>query len=218
VRPVFASLRHRDTWIMSLLYIGTFGSFIGYSAAFPTLLKVVYDRPDIALSWAFLGAGVGSIARPLGGKLSDIVGGARVTVVAFAALALGALAGLYSVQQKNLTLFFVSFMVLFVATGVGNGSTYRMISKIFKTKGELAGGSPETMLRMRREAAGALGVISSIGAIGGFIVPIAYAWSKENYGSIQPALRFYVAFFVVLLGVTWIAYVRKGSLLAKAGV
>ena len=218
VRPVFASLRHRDTWIMSLLYIGTFGSFIGYSAAFPTLLKVVYDRPDIALSWAFLGAGVGSIARPLGGKLSDIVGGARVAAVAFAALALGALAGLYSVQQKNLTLFFVSFMVLFVATGVGNGSTYRMISKIFKTKGELAGGSPETMLRMRREAAGALGVISSIGAIGGFIVPIAYAWSKENYGSIQPALRFYVAFFVVLLGVTWIAYVRKGSLLAKAGV
>ena len=66
VKPVWQSLRHSDTWIMSLLYIGTFGSFIGYSAAFPTLLKAVFDRGDIALTWAFLGAGIGSVARPLG--------------------------------------------------------------------------------------------------------------------------------------------------------
>jgi NNP family nitrate/nitrite transporter-like MFS transporter len=218
VRPVYTSLRHADTWIMSFLYIGTFGSFIGYSAAFPTLLKAVFNRPDIALGYAFLGAGVGSIARPIGGRLSDRFGGARITLIAFAMLAVGAWISLASVQQKNMPLFFASFMFLFVATGVGNGSTYRMIPKIFKVKGEDAGGSPETMLQMRREAAGALGIISSIGAFGGFAVPIAYAASKTNYGSIQPALRFYIGFFVVSLVVTYVAYVRKGSRMARAGV
>src|SRR5687767_11964702 len=106
VKPVWSSLRHADTWIMSLLYIGTFGSFIGYSAAFPTLLSSVFNRPDIALQWAFLGAGIGSISRPLGGRLSDRIGGARVTAVSFAALAAGAYLGLWSVQHRNLGVFF----------------------------------------------------------------------------------------------------------------
>jgi NNP family nitrate/nitrite transporter-like MFS transporter len=218
VKPVYTSLRHTDTWIMSFLYIGTFGSFIGYSAAFPTLLKAVFNRPDIALTYAFLGAGIGSLARPIGGRLSDRFGGARITLISFAMLVAGAWIALVSVQAKSFPLFFASFMFLFVATGVGNGSTYRMISKIFRVKGEDAGGAPETMLRMRREAAGALGIISSVGAFGGFVVPIAYAWSKTSFGSIQPALRFYVGFFVVSLVVTYVAYVRKGSRMARAGV
>lgn len=72
---------------------------------------------------------------------------------------------------------------------------------------------------MRREAAGALGVISSVGAFGGFLVPICYAWSKSESGTIQPALRFfYLVFFVVLLVVTWVRYVRRGSSLAAQGV
>ncbi len=218
VKPVFQSLRHADTWVMSFLYVGTFGSFIGYSAAFPTLLKTVFDRGDIALTWAFLGAGIGSIARPFGGWLSDRIGGARITAVSFIMLAVGAAAGLWSVQAKNMPIFFVSFMLLFVATGIGNGSTYRMISKIFRVKGEDAGGAPETMVEWRRQAAGALGVISSVGAFGGFVVPLAYAWSKSQFGSIEPALRFYVAFFVVMLAVTWFFYLRKGTRMAQAGV
>lgn len=218
VKPVWQSLRHRDTWVMSLLYIGTFGSFIGYSAAFPSLLKAVFDRGDIALAYAFLGAGIGSIARPLGGKLADRIGGARITAVSFVMLAVGAAAALWSVQIVNMPIFFVSFMLLFIATGIGNGSTYRMISKIFKVKGEDAGGSPEIMVQMRRQAAGALGIISSVGAFGGFIVPLAYAWSKSQFGNIQPALQFYVAFFILLLFVTWFFYLRKSTRMAQAGV
>ncbi len=218
VKPVFQSLRHSDTWIMSLLYIGTFGSFIGYSAAFPTLLKAVFDRGDIALAWAFLGAGIGSVARPLGGKLSDHYGGARITAVSFVMLALGAAAALWSVNAVNLPMFFIAFMFLFVATGIGNGSTYRMISKIFRVKGEDAGGSPETMVHMRRQAAGALGIISSVGAFGGFVVPLAYAWSKSQFGNIQPALQFYVGFFLVLLLVTWFFYIRKSTRMGQVGV
>ncbi|GAA4531950.1 NarK family nitrate/nitrite MFS transporter [Mycobacterium paraffinicum] len=221
VRPVWQSLRHPDTWVMSLLYIGTFGSFIGYSAAFPTLLKTVFGRGDIALTWAFLGAAIGSVIRPLGGKLADRIGGARITAVSFVMLAAGASAALWSVNAKNLPLFFASFMFLFVATGIGNGSTYRMISRIFVIKGQLAGGDPDTMAHMRRQAAGALGVISSIGAFGGFVVPLAYAWSKSHFGSIEPALRFYVGFFLALLVVTWYCYLRKGNAYnaqARAGV
>jgi len=218
VKPVLESLRHPDTWIMSLLYIGTFGSFIGYSAAFPTLLKTVFGRGDIALAWAFLGAGIGSVIRPLGGKLADRIGGARITAASFVMLAAGAAAALWSVKAVNLPVFFASFMFLFVATGIGNGSTYRMISRIFKLKGELAGGDPDTMVHMRRQAAGALGVISSIGAFGGFVVPLAYAWSKSHFGSIEPALRFYIAFFIALLGVTWYAYLRKKTRMGHLGV
>ncbi|RDH75919.1 NarK/NasA family nitrate transporter [Mycolicibacterium moriokaense] len=216
VKPVWQSLRHTDTWVMSLLYIGTFGSFIGYSAAFPTLLKTVFNRGDIALTWAFLGAGIGSVARPLGGWLSDRVGGARVTALSFVTLAVAAGVALWSVQSENLPIFFVSFMLLFVATGIGNGSTYRMIPKIFSVKGEDAGGSSDTMVAMRRQAAGAIGIISSVGAFGGFVVPLAYAWSKSQFGSIEPALRFYVAFFLVLLVVTWFCYLRKGTRMAQA--
>ncbi len=216
VKPVWQSLRHPDTWIMSLLYIGTFGSFIGYSAAFPILLKTVFGRGDIAMTWAFLGAGIGSVIRPVGGKLADRIGGARITAASFVMLAAGAAAALWSVNAKNLPVFFASFMFLFVATGVGNGSTYRMISRIFKVKGELAGGDADTMVHMRRQAAGALGVISSVGALGGFIVPLAYAWSKSQFGSIEPALRFYVAFFLGLLVVTWFCYLRNGK--ARVGV
>jgi len=218
VKPVWRSLRYLDTWVLSLLYIGTFGSFIGYSSAFPTLLVAVFDRQDIALTWAFIGAGIGSLARPLGGRLSDRIGGAQVTMASFTGLAIGAFAALWSVQHHNLGLFFVSFMFLFVATGIGNGSTYRMISRLFHLMGLQAGGAPETMLQMRREAAGALGVISSVGAFGGFLVPICYAWSKSHYGNIQPALRFYLVFFVVLLFVTWFRYARRSSLLARERV
>ncbi|GLY33193.1 nitrate/nitrite transporter [Kineosporia sp. NBRC 101731] len=218
VKPVWRSLWYTDTWVMSLLYIGTFGSFIGYSSAFPTLLVAVFDRQDIALAWAFLGAGIGSLARPAGGWLSDRIGGAQITMASFAGLAVGAGAALWAVQHRSLGLFFVSFMFLFVATGVGNGSTYRMISRIFQLKGLRAGGAPATMLQMRREAAGALGVISSVGAFGGFLVPICYAWSKSEFGNIQPALKFYLVFFIVLLFVTWFRYARRGSSPAREGV
>ncbi len=133
--PTARATRHLHTWLMALLYIGTFGSFIGYSAAFPTLLKVVFERGDIALAYGFLGALVGSLSRPLGGRLSDRLGGAVVTVGAFLLMAAAGVVAVVGVQARSLPLFFASFMVLFVATGVGNGSTYRMIPAIFTRLG-----------------------------------------------------------------------------------
>jgi len=217
---VAAAAKRGQTWIMSVLYIGTFGSFIGYSAAFPALIKApkVFDNPEFALAWGFLGALVGSVARPLGGRLADRFGGARVTAFAFALMTVGAVGALYSVQHKAFGFFIGSFMPLFVATGLGNGSTFRMIPAIFRRLALEAGGSADDVLRSKREAAGAIGISSAVGAFGGFLVPIAYAQSNKHLGSIQPALRFYVGFFVVMLAITWFSYLRKGSHMAKAGV
>ena len=211
--PTARATGHLHTWLMALLYIGTFGSFIGYSAAFPTLLKVVFERPDIALTYGFLGALVGSISRPLGGRLSDRLGGSVVTVISFLVMAGAGLVAVVGVQQRSLPIFFASFMVLFVATGVGNGSTYRMIPAIFTRLGAREGG--DSALEFKRRAAGAVGIISAVGAFGGFVIPFVYKYAREEYGSIVPALQVYVAVFVALAGLTWAVYLRRGATMAK---
>ena len=212
--PTARATRHLHTWLMALLYIGTFGSFIGYSAAFPTLLKVVFERPDIALGYGFLGALVGSLSRPLGGRLSDRMGGARVTVGAFLVMAVAGVVAVVGVQNKSLPVFFASFMVLFVATGVGNGSTYRMIPAIFTRLGARDGGEGG-VLEFKRRAAGAVGIISAVGAFGGFVIPFVYKFAKEEFGSIVPALQVYVGVFLVMAAVTWVVYLRRGATMAK---
>lgn len=213
--PTARSLTHGHTWVMAFLYIGTFGSFIGYSSAFPSLLKVAFERPDISLAWGFLGALVGSLSRPIGGKLADKRGGSIVTIWAFAAMAVAGVGAVLGVEHKNLPLFFVSFLLLFTATGIGNGSTYRMIPSIFTRLSALKGASAEVKLEFKRRAAGAVGFISAVGALGGFAIPFVYKWSNETYGNIVPALRVYVIVFLVMAAVTWIAYLRKGATMEK---
>ena len=95
-------------------------------------------------------------------------------------MALASVGALVSVQGKNLGTFFLSFIVLFVATGVGNGSTYQMIAALFAAAARIRG---DDLVTGKREAAGALGIASSVGALGGFLVPLAYAWSKAASGS-----------------------------------
>src|SRR5207253_2401220 len=119
------------------LYIGTFGSFIGFSGVFPKLIKDFFPTYSTfaigaaALSLAFLGPLVGSVSRPYGGKLADRFGGARITVASFATMAAMTLAVIATLPLKNFWLFLVLFLGLFAASGVGNGSTYRMIPVIF---------------------------------------------------------------------------------------
>lgn len=216
-KPTARSLRHGHTWLMAFLYIGTFGSFIGYSAAFPTLLTVVFERSDIALSWGFLGALVGSVSRPYGGRLADRFGGSIITIISFVAMAVAGYAAVVGVQQENLLIFFVSFMALFALTGIGNGSTYRMIPSIFNRLRDAKGdGSEESVLDFKRQSAGAVGIISSIGAFGGFAIPFVYKWSRETFeGSIVPALQICVGVFLLMAVLTWVFYLRKGAQMAN---
>jgi NNP family nitrate/nitrite transporter-like MFS transporter len=212
-----AAARRGHTWVMSFLYIGTFGSFIGYSAAFPLLIKTTF--PDVAVTrYAFLGALVGSLARPIGGRLADRLGGARVTAVSFVVMGVGVLGGVWALSLKSFPVFLATFLVLFVATGVGNGSTYRMIPSIFHAGARDAGFTEESVRTARREAAAAIGIISAVGAYGGFVVPRTYAWSSAGYGSLVPALYAYLGLYVVMLAVTWWFYLRPAARFTKVGV
>ena len=218
----------KHTWVMSWLYIGTFGSFIGYSAAFPLLLKTQF--PEVTLSLAFLGPLVGSVARPLGGLLADKIGGARVTFWNFVAMAAATVGVMYSVEAKSFAGFLTMFLLLFITTGVGNGSTFRMIPAIFRQEklrfAAGMGGAAEAvaMKAARIESAAVLGFTSAIGACGGYLIPRGFGASIKATGGPYLALEVFLAFYVTCVAITWWYYMRKSFLaqrapsLAEAGV
>ncbi|MEV0644006.1 MFS transporter [Phytomonospora sp. NPDC050363] len=213
------AFKRLHTWVMSFLYIGTFGSFIGFSAAFPLVINRAF--PDSKASYfAFLGALVGSLARPLGGRLADRLGGARVTGWSFAVMALGVCGALAGLERGSFGLFLGSFLVLFVASGAGNGSTYRMIPAIFTTRArkELSeGADPAAALtRAKRESAAAIGIASSIGAFGGFLIPRGFAVSLSETGTITTALYLFLAAYGVFAAANWWFYLRRRVLTARA--
>jgi len=199
--------RNRHTWVISFLYIGTFGSFIGYSGAFPTLLKTQFPQAPTTL--AFLGALIGALARPVGGMVADRWGGARVTIGSFALLAVGALGAVDGLRTHSFATFFCSFLVLFLGAGIGNGATYRMIPAVFR-----AGLAPAHLPSARKTAAGCIGIAGAVGAYGGFLIPRGFAMAKATYGSLVPALWVFVAAYVLMAATTWAVYARRGSALA----
>lgn len=211
-------VRRKHTWIMSYLYIGTFGSFIGYSAAFPLLIKTQF--PAITIGIAFLGPLVGSVARPLGGLLADKIGGAIVTFWNFIAMGAATIGVVYFVEIKDFTGFLAMFLILFVTTGVGNGSTFRMIPSIFREEklGKAAAfGESGRALALKAaglESAAALGFISAIGAVGGFLIPTGFGKSIGITGGPQLALAIFLAFYVTCIALTWWYYLRKSSVTA----
>jgi len=208
-----AIVKRKHTWIMSYIYIGTFGSFIGYSAAFPLLIKTQF--PSITVAIAFLGPLVGSISRPIGGLLADKVGGAIVTFWNFIAMGAATIGVLYFVGTKEFGGFLTMFLILFVTTGIGNGSTYRMIPSIFREENlQKAKGTGEACRALalnaaRIESGAALGFIGAIGACGGYFIPRGFGASIAATGGPQLALAIYLAFYVSCLGLTWWYYLRK---------
>lgn len=218
-RSYTPALTNRHTWVMAFLYIGTFGSFIGFSFAFPTLIKANF--PDLAnIGWistlgnlAFLGAFVGSFARPFGGWLSDKLGGARITLMVFGGMAVAVALIMAALELKSFPLYLAAFLILFVLTGIGNGSTYRMIPSIFsaeaaKFAAERGIEPAEAAASAKRQAGAAIGVIGAVGAFGGFVLQQALRLSNTNFGSMEPAFWAYAGAFLVMGGVTWWFYRR----------
>jgi NNP family nitrate/nitrite transporter-like MFS transporter len=204
----FATIRRRHTWIMSLLYIGTFGSFLGYAAAFPLVLKLQFPDAPVAhvgaaaVTLAFTGPLIGSLARPFGGWLSDLVGGARVTAACFLVMGVGSVGVVAAVRAESLPLFLAAFWVLFGASGAGNGSTFRMIPAIFvATSADLA--------TAKRESAATLGIAGAIGAAGGFYLPRAISDSYTATGGLTQAFSWFAAVYALCLAVTWWCYLRQ---------
>jgi MFS transporter, NNP family, nitrate/nitrite transporter len=208
--------RDPHTLVMSFLYIGTFGSFIGFSFAFGQVLQVqfadTFDTPIKAASLTFLGPLIGSLIRPFGGRLADRFGGARVTLVDFTAMALGAGVVLAASLAESLPLFIAGFITLFALSGIGNGSTYKMIPAIFTAKAARAisaGGDMDAEARNARRLSRALiGIAGSVGAFGGVFVNLALRQSFLSNGTADAAYMGFIAFYVACMLVTWAVYLR----------
>jgi len=211
--------RRFHNWVMCWLYTGTFGSFIGFSAAFPLLSKILY--PDVnALQYAFLGPLVGAVARALAGKACDRIGGGRITFWVFIAMSLGVCGILYAIGIKgspaSFTIFFVSFLFLFAATGVGNASTFQMIPAIMRkevARLEPTMSSADRVRQSDKEAAAIIGFTSAIAAYGAFFIPKSFGTSIAATGSAEPALYGFLGFYVSCIALTWWFYTRRGGLL-----
>jgi len=194
------AIRNPQTWIMSLLYIGTFGSFIGYSFALPLVIKNTFPEflahhvfiATYLAGLGFMGALLGSLARPVGGRISDRIGGARVTLFAFLGMGIFTGTAIAAVNSHSFTWFFASYMVIFFLAGVGNGSTYRMIPAIFSalaTRHVAETGADEktTRLSFKRQTAAVIGIAGSIGAFGGFLIQVMFRQSSLHVSGLIAA-------------------------------
>ncbi|QQG37291.1 MAG: antiporter [Micavibrio aeruginosavorus] len=220
VRAQYKIFSHPHTWIMTVIYTMTFGSFIGYSAALPLSIKVIFGFQHVmgadgvmahtlanpnapsALTYAWIGPFLGAIIRPVGGWLADKMGGALVTQICSVVMVAGAFAAAHFMQAAYASAtpeiyfmpFFLTFMVLFFAAGIGNGSTFRTVAVVFD----------------RQQAGPVLGWTSAVAAYGAFIIPIVFGEQIEA-GAPQVALYGFAGFYFACVMLNWAAYLRPGA-------
>ena len=207
------SVREGQTWVMSFLYIGTFGSFIGYGFAFGLVLQNQFGRTPLqAAAVTFIGPLLGSLIRPVGGLLADRLGGARVTFWNFIGMAVATGVVVAASSMKSLPLFTAGFVLLFVLSGLGNGSTYKMIPAIFRGQARLAiangGDEKAALLRARRISGAVIGIAGAVGALGGLFINLAFRQSFLIAKTGDPAYWSFLAFYVVCAVVAYVVYLR----------
>ncbi len=213
LRAQFGIFKLKHNWIMTYLYVMTFGSFIGYANAFPKLIDDVFGLVRVgptagdatglsSAAYIFIGAGVGALIRPVGGWLSDKLGGARVTqwstvVMVGATVLAGYLVALAMASEDPTHYFFpflITFVVLFAMTGIGNGSTFRMIGVLFE----------------KDNRGPVLGWTSAIAAFGAYLIPKIFA-TQIKAETPQYALYGFAFYYLTCLVLNWWFYARKGA-------
>jgi NNP family nitrate/nitrite transporter-like MFS transporter len=207
---------HKESWVLALLYIGTFGSFIGFSFAFGQVLLTQFPKefpnPATAAALTFLGPLLGSLIRPVGGKLADRYTGSAVTLWTFLAMAVGTGIVLIAATQHSLALFVIGFTILFITSGLGNGSTYKMIPAIFMAKAQLAVGAgmpiPDANAEALRRSGALIGLAGAIGALGGFGVNLAFRQSFLSLGNANGAYLAFIGCYAICMAVTWFWFIR----------
>jgi NNP family nitrate/nitrite transporter-like MFS transporter len=212
--------RRKHAWILAWLYTGTFGSFIGFAAAFPILLSALVPGSGI-VKWGFIGPLMGALARPLGGWLSDRLGGARVTFWNFVVLMVATIGVLMFMPSESgsseIAWFFAAFMLVFITTGIGNGSVFRVVPTVFlalHTKwadGKDQAAKDASVSEADIEASVALGFTAAIAALGLFFIPAVVAISMQATGSPRLALFVFIVFYMTCLFTTWWWYLREDA-------
>lgn len=209
----------KHTWSMSLIYTMTFGSFIGYSAAFALAIKVIFGFQHIevdgvmthdtvnpngpaALMFAWMGPFIGALIRPIGGMIADRMGGAKVTQIVSIVMLASTLGVAYYMKQAYASAtpeeyfypFLILFLILFTATGIGNGSTFRTIAVIFD----------------KERAGPVLGWTSAVAAYGAFFIPKVFG-EQINATTPEAALYGFAVFYIICILVNWWFYLRKNA-------
>jgi len=213
-------LKHKHMWLMSWLYLGTFGSYIGFSAGLPLLIR--FQFPDInPTQYAFLGPLMGAMIRPVGGWMSDKLGGASVTFWNFMVMAAAVSGVLYFLPDGgvggNFWGFLAMFMLLFLTTGIGNGSTFSMIPVIFmiqhqrEAAGKGKAAEDQAIKDANKEGAAVLGFSAAIAAYGAFFIPRMFGSSIALTGGANAALYGFIGFYATCLAITWWYYARKNA-------
>jgi len=215
----FAIFRDKHTWSMTILYVLTFGSFIGFSNALPLAITVIFGSSHVvgptgvmqhlpnpnapsALTYAWMGPFIGALIRPVGGWISDKVGGSIVTqlisvVMVVCSAAVGYMMFLAynsATPEQYFFTFLILFIVLFAATGIGNGSTFRTIGVIYN----------------REQAGPVLGWTSAVAAYGSFIAPVVIG-EQIKAGTPQYAMYGFAIFYALCLILNWWFYLRKNA-------
>ncbi|MGF2943811.1 MFS transporter [Mycobacterium sp. Lab-001] len=226
-------LRERDTWVLALLYLGTFGSWIGFSFAFGQVLQINFvgtgqSSAQAALhaaEFAFIGPALGSLARIYGGRLADRVGGSRVTLAVLTTMGL-VTAFLVAVSTHedhthSLTTaatmagYICGFMALFILAGLGNGSVYKMIPSVFEARSHLLGLAEGHRRRWSQATSGAvIGFVAAFGALGGVAINLVLRQSYLSTGTDTLAYWAFLLFYVATAVMTWARYVRRPPLTA----
>jgi NNP family nitrate/nitrite transporter-like MFS transporter len=210
---------NKHTWVMSIIYTMTFGSFIGFAASFPLSIKVIFGYQHLmvdgvmthntinangpsALMYAWMGPFIGALIRPVGGWIADKVGGALVTQICAVVMVAAALGVAYYMQaayqsatpEEYFVEFFLLFLALFAATGIGNGSTFRTIAMVFN----------------KEQAGPVLGWTSAVAAYGAFYIPKVLG-EQIKMTTPEYALVGFAVFYGVCLVVNWFFYLRKNG-------
>ena len=209
-----SALVNRHTWVISLLYIGTFGSFIGFSFAFGQMLVLSFREqgqsvPDAALhaaQIAFIGPLLGSISRVYGGKLADRFGGSRVTLGVFIGMIGGA--AVLLMGGTSVAVCAIGFVILFVLSGMGNGSVYKIIPSVFDAASRSLPLDEAGRAAYSRSMSGAvIGIAGAIGGLGGVGINLVLRQSYSATGAATAAFAIFATFYAIAAVVTWRAYV-----------
>ncbi|CQD17045.1 nitrite extrusion protein 1 [Mycobacterium lentiflavum] len=232
-----AVLSTRDTWLLSLLYLGTFGTFIGFSFAFAQVLQTSFvaggqTNSQAALhaaELAFIGPLLAAVSRIYGGRLADRLGGGRVTFFVFVSMVVAA--GLLitvgtiedphagPVSRSAMAGYVTCFITLFTLAGLGNGSVYKMIPTIFETCGRNLDMDEAAQRQWSRVISGiVIGFVAGAGSLGGVGINLALRQSYVSTGTMTSAFWVFLSVYVAAALLTWVRYVRPLSIPAGGGL